>query len=90
MPPSPTPPSCVAPAASPLREQLDGGNLDAATSFVFEARRRTLAASVLFAQRVFFLKLWGRIVSNGMAQDYRNRSAERCKLYRREVRGLPW
>lgn len=75
---------------------FDGGNLDSATGFVFEdASAHALAASVLFAQRVFFHKeLWTRIVSNGMAQDFSwNRSAERYEtLYRkaREVRGLPW
>ena len=75
---------------------FDGENLDRATGFSFdEASPRALAATVLFAQGVFFHReTWRRIVTNGMAQDFSwDRSAGQYEaVYRRarEVRGLPW
>jgi starch synthase len=77
-------------------EGFDGQNLDTATGFVFdEASPRALAATVLWAQRVFFHRdSWSRIVRNGMTRDFSwDRSAEKYDaVYRRarEVRGLPW
>jgi starch synthase len=74
----------------------DGWNLDLATGFSFdEASPRALAATVLFAQSVFFQReTWRRIVANGMAQDFSwDRSAGQYEaVYRRacELRGLPW
>jgi starch synthase len=75
---------------------LDGRNLDVATGFSFEdASPHALAATVLFAQRVFFRRdAWRRIVENGMRVDNSwDRSAAAYEaVYRRarEVRGLPW
>ena len=75
---------------------FDGYNLERATGFSFDdPSPRALASTVLFAQSVFFHRdLWGRIVQNGMAQDFSwDRSAALYEaVYRRarEVRGLPW
>ncbi len=75
---------------------FDGHNLDAATGFSFDdPSPHSLAAAVLFAQRVFFHKDdWGRLVRNGMSADFSwDRSAEKYEaVYKRarEVRGLPW
>jgi starch synthase len=75
---------------------FDGSNLDWATGFSFDAPTApALAATVLFAQRVFFQRdLWLRIVENGMRVDNSwDRSAAAYEdVYKRarEVRGLPW
>ncbi len=75
---------------------FEGGNLDAATGFSFEdPSPHALAATVLFAQRVFFQReTWRRLVENGMRVDNSwDRSAAAYEdVYRRsrEVRGLPW
>lgn len=75
---------------------FDGRNLEEATGFSFdEASPRALAATVLWAQRVFFRReTWNRIVRNGMSKDFSwDRSAEKYEaVYRRarEVRGLSW
>lgn len=75
---------------------FDGQNLDVATGFSFDdPSPHALAASILFAQRVFFHREdWARLQRNGMAADFSwNRSAATYEaVYRRarEVRGLPW
>jgi starch synthase len=75
---------------------FDGHNLEEATGFSFdESSPHALAATVLWAQRVFFHReIWNRIVRNGMSRDFSwDRSAEKYEgVYRRarEVRGLPW
>ncbi len=74
----------------------DGGNLERATGFAFDAAApHALAAEILHAQHVFFQHdRWRRLVENGMAQDFSwDRSARRYEaVYRRacELRGLPW
>jgi starch synthase len=75
---------------------FDGHNLERATGFSFDdASPHALAATILFAQNVFFHReVWGRIVKNGMAQNFSwDRSAalyEGVYQRAREVRGLAW
>lgn len=75
---------------------FDGHNLERATGFSFDdPSPHALAATILFAQNVFFHReVWGRIVKNGMAQDFSwDRSAalyESVYQRARELRGLGW
>ncbi|MEO6326542.1 MAG: glycogen/starch synthase, partial [Thermoanaerobaculia bacterium] len=75
---------------------FDGENLERATGFSFDdPSPHAFGAAVLHAQRVFFHRpIWGKIVQNGMAQDFSwARSAERYEavyVRAREVRGLPY
>ena len=73
---------------------FDGRNLGDATGFLFDdASAHALAATVLYAQSLFFhTASWRRLMQNGMAQDFswERSSAQYDAVYRRarEVRGL--